>query len=108
MGRTRSQTRSALAAARLARGATRSTPTRAAKKKTQEEVVVDSGSEYEESEEEEELEEEQEEEGDDEADAVAEYERKRLANIQRNLEFMQSMGVSTVCRAVLPYSTRHT
>lgn len=27
---------------------------------------------------------------------MAEYERKRLENIQRNLEFMKSMGVSTV------------
>lgn len=27
---------------------------------------------------------------------MAEYERKRLENIQRNLEFMRSMGVSTV------------
>lgn len=29
-------------------------------------------------------------------DAMTEYERKRLANIQRNLEFMKTMGVSTV------------
>jgi hypothetical protein len=31
------------------------------------------------------------------ADEMTEYERKRLENIQRNLDFMKSMGVSTVC-----------
>lgn len=30
------------------------------------------------------------------ADGMTEYERKRLENIQRNLDFMRSMGVSTV------------
>jgi hypothetical protein len=29
-------------------------------------------------------------------DAMTEYERKRLANIQRNIEFMKTMGVSSV------------
>lgn len=32
----------------------------------------------------------------EEDDGMTEYERKRLANIQRNLEFMKTMGVSTV------------
>lgn len=29
-------------------------------------------------------------------DTMAAYERKRFANIQRNLEFMQTMGLSSV------------
>lgn len=30
-------------------------------------------------------------------EAMTEYERKRLGNIQRNLEYMKSVGMSTVC-----------